>query len=142
LGGLALRFEDFIKKGQVRKALPDKALARSLINTGKNDLSFLESVKIEERSARKVMANYYDVLRSLLEAMTALDGFKVYSHEAFTFYLKEKGEAVFAVQFDRFCKVRNKINYYGKTISVEEVIDHKEQIKKMVKILQTKYLNK
>ena len=79
-----MSFEVFIKRGQVRIASKDISLAKSLVITAKQDLEFLGTLEINETSARKIMSNYYDVLRSILEAVSALDGYKVYSHEAFT----------------------------------------------------------
>ncbi|MBI5797775.1 hypothetical protein HZA98_02635 [Candidatus Woesearchaeota archaeon] len=86
------------------------------------------------------MSNYYDVLRSLLEAMVLRDGYKVYSHEAFTFYLREKGENEISLKFDRFRKKRNAINYYGENISVEEVKEYSEEMRSIINELKEKYL--
>ena len=130
----------FIKKGQVRKATPDIALIKSLVKTAEADMLFLKSVEVNELSARKVMSNYYDTLRSILEAMAALDGFKVYSHEAFKHFLSEKGEHIIAEKFDRFRKIRNKINYYGKSISKEEVVENSTEIASLITQLKEKYL--
>jgi len=107
-----MKFSDFIKRKEVRKAEFDPELFKSIVKTAELDLIFLEKVKIDEYSARKIMSNYYDVLRSLLEAMALRDGYKVYSHEAFTFYLREKEENEISLKFDRFRKKRNAINYY------------------------------
>jgi len=95
-----VKFDDFIKRGQVKKSSLDLPLVKSLSNTAKGDLKFLNSLEINELSARKVMSNYYDILRSVLEAIAALDGYKIYSHEAFTYYLKEKQEDLIADKFD------------------------------------------
>ena len=130
-----MKFEDFIKDGSARIVSRDINLAKSLVKTAERDLEFLNSLKISENSARKIMANYYDVLRSILEAIAATNGYKIYSHEAFTYYLKEKGEEMTAVKFDRFRKIRNSINYYGKDISVEETKENVEEIKKIIKHL-------
>lgn len=135
-----MRFENFIKIGQVRKTKKDDQLIRSLVKTAEKDLVFLESLKIDENSARKIMTNYYDVLRSILEAISLMDGFKVYSHEPFSFFLKEKGEDALAVKFDRLRKIRNGISYYGEDISVEEVIENVAEIKTVIKRLKEKYL--
>jgi len=116
-------------------------LVKSIISTSKLDIEFLNTLEISEVSARKIMTNYYDVLRSLLEAMAAIEGYKIYSHEAFTFFLKEKKEDILAEKFDRFRKIRNKINYYGKNISVNEVEENVKEIRKMIKEIN-KRLNK
>ena len=137
-----MNFEDFIQKGHVRRSTPDKALAKSLISAAEQDLKFLKTLKLDDYSARKIMTNYYDVLRSILEAITSLEGYKVYSHEAFTYFLKDKREDLLAEKFDRFRKIRNKINYYGKSISAGEVKEHISQIIQLIEGLKSKYLNK
>ena len=135
-----MKFNDFVKRKEVRKTEFDKGLFDSLVATIEGDLKFLEKLKIDEYSARKIMSNYYDVLRSLLEAIALKDGYKVYSHEAFTFYLKEKGEQEISLKFDRFRKKRNGINYYGENISVEEVREYSEDIRRIIAELRRKYL--
>ncbi len=135
-----MRFEDFISDGKVRKASSDKMLAVSLLNGAKKDMQFLESLKINEISARKIVVSYYDILRSILEAISALDGYKVYSHEAFTYFLKEKQENILADKFDIFRKRRNRINYYGESILPDEAEDNIDEMKKVIKVLISKYL--
>jgi len=136
-----MRFEDFINEGKVRVASKDVSLAKSLIKTADNDLKFLGKLKIDDESARKIMVNYYDVLRSIIEAISAIDGYKVYSHEAFTFFLIKKGDNLIAEKFDRFRKIRNKINYYGKNISPEETQENVQDIIKLIAVLKNKYLS-
>ena len=135
-----MKFENFIKNGKVKRASVDISLIKSLISTSTKDLKFLQNLEINEDSARKIMSNYYDILRCILEAICSLEGFKVYSHEAFTFYLKGKKEEIFAEKFDRFRKIRNGINYYGKDISLEEVQENKQEIIRVVEELRNKYL--
>lgn len=141
LGGFYMNFSELLLNGQIRKASKDAGLIKSLVKTAEEDLIFLESIPLNEQSARKVMSNYYDVLRSILEAVALLEGYKIYTHEAFTFFLKEKKEERYAAQFDRFRKIRNGINYYGKTIAPEETKINKEQICQLIAKLQEKYLN-
>ena len=135
-----MKFEDFIGKGQVRKTSKDISLAKSLVRTAYSDLKFLNTIPLNENSARKVIGNYYDVLRSIMEAIAALSGYKVYSHEAFAYFLREKGEVAIAEKFDRFRRIRNKINYYGKDISIEEAKENSDEIKKIINALKLKYL--
>jgi cell fate (sporulation/competence/biofilm development) regulator YlbF (YheA/YmcA/DUF963 family) len=127
-----MKFEDFVKRGQAKKAVKDIQLAKSLASTTEQDLEFLKSLPINNISARKIISNYYDVLRSLLEAIASLDGYKIYSHEAFTYYLLEKGEEAIARKFERFRKVRNAINYYGREISVDAAKDSVNEIIELI----------
>ena len=89
-----MTFEDYIRKKEVRKGSPDTQMSQSLIKTAQEDLEFLNSLTITEKSSRKIMVNYYDTLRAILEAIAIKEGYKVYSHEAFTYYLKEKQESM------------------------------------------------
>jgi hypothetical protein len=134
-----MNFEDFIKTGQAKKAEIDRELARSLIQTADEDLIYLKSVKLDKFSARKVISNYYDVLRSILEAISILEGYKIYSHEAFTYFLKQKGEENLSNKFDRFRQIRNKINYYGKKISIEEAEEYTIEIQKLIQEIKLKF---
>ncbi len=135
-------FQDFIKSGHVRKTSPDPSLLKSLLATAETDLLFLDPLEINANSARKIISNYYDTLRSIIEALAAKEGFKVYSHEAFTYFLQEKNEQLLAEKFDRYRKIRNKINYYGKEISLEEAKEYKEEIKRTINELNKKYFLK
>ncbi len=135
-----MKFEEFIKNNLARKAQPDKQLIKSLVNTAESDLKFLEKINLTEESARKLTTNYYDVLRSLIEAIASIKGYKIYSHEAFTYFLQELGENDISLKFDRLRKIRNNINYYGKSISTEEAKDIVSEIKTIINSLKLKYL--
>lgn len=111
-----------------------------MLLTAEIDLKFLSGLEINQNSARKIMTNYYDVLRSILEAIAAIDGYKVYSHEAFKYFLIEKSELVIAEKFDRFRRIRNGLNYYGKNITPEEVKENVGEIIKLINELKKKYL--
>ena len=135
-----MRFADFIEKGLVKKISKDKSLARALLQNSEKDIEFLDSLKVNENSVRKIMTNFYDVLRSILEAVSVIKEYKIYSHEAYVYFLQEIGEELLAIKFDRFRRIRNSINYYGKDISIEETKENIYEIKKMINILIRKYL--
>ncbi|PIN75351.1 hypothetical protein COV18_04140 [Candidatus Woesearchaeota archaeon CG10_big_fil_rev_8_21_14_0_10_37_12] len=134
-------FENFIKTGKVRKSEADKALAKSLIEMSQIHLDFASSIQITEKNASPLLVNYYESLREICEAICSLQGYKVYSHEAFTAYLNEQlKEERLAEKFDRLRKLRNGINYYGKQVSKEETQTSAEEIKQIIKELKEKYL--
>lgn len=134
-----MEFENFIKENKVRKSSIDYPLIRSLTSSAENDLKFLNTLEINQQSARKVMSDYYEVLRSLIEAIAMLNGYKVYSHEAFTYFLMKINENNAGIKFDRLRKIRNGINYYGKDISAEETT---ENVKDLIKYFKEKHLDK
>ena len=135
-----MKFDDFFRKGLVKRVKPDVNLAKSLLENSEEDLSFFENLEINEKSARKIMSNYYDILREVLEALALIDGYKIYSHESFKYFLLEKNEKRISEKFDRFRKIRNKLNYYGKSISKEETKKNIVEIKKIINELKQKYL--
>jgi hypothetical protein len=131
-----LNFKEHIAKGQVRKTTFDKKLFESLIKTAESDLTYLNYVKINKLSARKTLTNYYDVTRSYLEALGLKHNYKIYSHEAYTYFLKELKQDILALKFDRQRKIRNKINYYGDDITIEETIENIKTIKEIIKAIK------
>lgn len=135
-------FKDFIKTGQVRTSSKDISLSKSLYMTALNDLEYLKIQEITKISARKIVVNYYDCLRQILESMSSLDSYKIYQHEAFKYYLIEKDENVISEKFDRFRKIRNKINYYGEDISIDEAKEVTQEIKRIIDVLINKYLRR
>ena len=128
--------DSFIETGNARKSIKDTALAKSLLNTADSDLRFVSSLEVNPDSARKVTANYYDVLRSLIEAIAALKGFKIYKHEGFTAFLKDEGKDSMAEKFDRFRRIRNGIEYFGNAVSVEETKQNVESMKVLIEKLR------
>ena len=138
-----MKFEDFIKEGKVRKATPDRFMAESIIKNTFEDLKFLEQTKLTELSKRKLVTNYYDSLRSLLEAISILKGYKIYSHEAFTPFLEEElKDKILSIKFDRFRKIRNGLNYYGKSIQLNEAKEIIEELKRVINEIKQKFIKK
>ena len=135
-----MEFEDFIEQGKVRKGGSDISKVRSLLETSNNHLLFLKNQKIDEISAGSILVTYYEALREIVEAICLKEGFKVYSHEAFTSFLKDKNEDSASVKFDNLRKLRNSINYYGEKVSTSEVESAKIEIVKLIHILKNKYL--
>ncbi|MBN2331409.1 MAG: hypothetical protein JXC85_06345 [Candidatus Aenigmarchaeota archaeon] len=137
-----MRFEDFITSKKVRRGNPDIQLAKSLVKMSDNHLKSIEYMKLTETSSATIMTNYYESLREVVEAIAAIDGYKVYSHEAFTHFLREKGEDIISIKFDNYRKIRNSVNYYGKTVEVGITAANTEEIKRMIYQLKEKYLKR
>jgi len=135
-----MNFEDFIKSKKVRKGTPDMQLAKSLIKMSENHLKSIEDMRLTEVSSATIMTNYYESLREIVEAIASIDGYKVYSHEAFTYFLKEKGEDLISIKFDNYRKIRNSVNYYGKPVEVGITEANINEIKKIIRELKEKFL--
>ena len=135
-----MKFEDFIEQGKVRKGSPEIPKVKSLLEISNNHLLFLKNQKIDEISAGSILVTYYEALREVIEAICLKEGFKVYSHEAFTYFLKEKNEDAAAIKFDNLRKLRNSVNYYGEKVNANEVKSAREEVIGMIKELKKGYL--
>ena len=135
-------FDEFIKSGKVRKGAPDLALAKSLVTMSDAQFAFAASMEVTEQNTSPLLVNYYESLREICEAICSKNGFKVYSHEAFTYYLKEYlHEERISLKFDRLRKLRNGINYYGKGVNVIETKAAAADVKLLIQELKRKYIS-
>lgn len=76
----------------------------------------------------------YDVLREFLECLALKRGYKIYNHECYTSFLKEIiNESNIGDSFDSLRKIRNGINYYGRTVTQEEGLDIINKIDELIK---------
>mgnify|MGYP001613107702 CR=1 FL=1 len=76
----------------------------------------------------------------MLEAIAISKGYKIYNHECYTSFLKEvMNESIIGDQFDRFRRIRNDINYYGKDVSASEARAILNEMETFIKILKLKF---
>ena len=94
-----MKFEDFIKNHKVIVGEIDAQKAKALLKMSANNLKAARSVKIDKATASPILSILYEALREIVEAMCLKEGYKVYSHEAFTFYLKALHEEKIAEIF-------------------------------------------
>ena len=133
---------DFIayqQEGKVIKGERDIQKAKSLLNMSENMLKTIERIEITDITASTVLSISYEALREVIEALCLMEGYKVYSHEAFTAYLIALKEESIAASFDRFRKLRNGINYYGKTVSLPTSEQARKEIQQLCDTLKEKY---
>ena len=99
----------------------DKSLINSLLKTSSMKVKTQEILDLNETTANSKITLTYDALRGLLEALAIAKGYKIYNHECYVPFLKEAlNESSLGDKFDKFRKVRNSINYYGKEITIGE----------------------
>jgi hypothetical protein len=125
----------------VKKIKPDENLIKSLILSSENKLKSGELLEINNITASSKLSLFYDSLREILEAISIKKRFKIYNHECFVGFLKEIcNEDEFSKSFDKLRIVRNQINYYGKTFSVEDIDYLIDKTKELRLNLIKKYL--
>jgi hypothetical protein len=135
-----MKFSEFIRKGAVVKGKPDVPKAVSLLRMSETNLAIVRTIPLTSESASLVLVNAYEALRQVLEAMALIEGYKVFSHEAYTQYLIEKDEVRASATFDRLRKLRNGVNYDGKNIPAEVAAQAIIDIEQLCAHVQVKYL--
>lgn len=114
-------FNGCLKKRIAKEVQEDKELIVSLIKTSQNKFDSENKLELNEITSSSKISLSYDSLRELLESLAIKNGYKIYNHECYTYFLKEiLNESIKGDEFDELRKIRNKINYYAKDISVEE----------------------
>jgi len=99
----------------------DNNLINSLIKSSNDKLKSFERLGLDEITASTKISIIYDSLREILEALAIRKNLKIYNHECFCAFLDEIcNDKLFSDEFDRFRKLRNKINYYGKQVQIDE----------------------
>lgn len=131
-------FSECLRKRKAKKVLVDKIRAKSLIKSSIIDIKNALNISLNEDALRTIFRELYEGVREYIEAIGFLNGYKFLDHESITYFLKEiLNEESISIKFNRYRKIRNRINYYGESISIETV---KEAIYSIQEIV--KYLNK
>lgn len=125
----------------IKEVKPDEELIKSLLESSENKSNSEEQLKLTKITASSKISLSYDSLRELLEALALKKGFKIYNHECYYALLNEVLEELdFAERFDELRKIRNSVNYYGKIPSIEETKLTLENIKKLKKEINNKFI--
>lgn len=129
------------QNGLIRKNTPDRYLAKNLVQSSLNGIKAVKQIHVDNITSVLVFRESYESLRQICEAIISLEGYKVYSHDTITIFLREYlNEESISFKFDRYRKLRNNINYYGKTIDIKETIEARKNIILLIFLLRTKYL--
>ncbi len=115
-------FEEFVRKGKIRKQKPDFERCKALIKESKDKKKFFDKI-ISSMPFHEVNSNYivetsYDILIELIRAKLLSKGFKSSgggAHEAEISFMRDIGFSEAEVRFmNELRYFRNGIKYYGK----------------------------
>ena len=71
------------------KVSPDKAKAKSLIETAEGRNKFLKENTVKEDNASYIFEGYYSSVMECLHALVILEGYKVNNHICLGYYLRD-----------------------------------------------------
>jgi len=125
-------FKECIKKKIAKEIKHDEELIASLLKTSKNKLESEKKLELDETTSSSKITLSYDSLREILEALAIKNGYKIYNHECYTYFLKEiLKESSKGDEFDELRRIRNRINYYAQELSIQETKDFLERAKNL-----------
>jgi len=115
---------------------PDKAKAKSLIETARGRLEYISGQAVNDKTANYIFEGYYSSLLELLHSIVLSRGFKVGNHICLGFYLRDilKREDLFRL-FDDCRFKRNSLIYYGKKMDFETAKDSIERCTSLIEKL-------
>ena len=133
-------FEEFIKKGIVKKQSPNKPRSAFLVKESEKNYSFLlellDKFEINDDNANAIIKPCYDILMEIIRAKMLLDGYNASgfdAHKAEIAYLRVLGfEEKDVIFTDKMRYYRNGMLYYG------TILD-KEYAKKVVEFTKINY---
>ena len=135
-----VNWEECLELEYAKKSKSNSEYTNSLLKMADDKLVFVKSLKIDDKNSSFVFTNFYDCIRMLCEALILKKGYKIYNHKCITQFLKvvlkeEKSSRV----FDACRIIRNRVSYYGKTISRSEAEKRIADIQSVYNILKNKY---
>ena len=136
------RWEDCMENFSSISISPDKAKAKSLIDTALGRNQFLAGNEIIKSNANYIFEGYYSSALELLHAILLLHGYKVGNHICLGYYLRDilKNDKLYR-RFDDCRFKRNSLIHYGKKMDFEIAKDAIEKCNHLMQELTT-ILNK
>ena len=112
----------------IRKRIPDKFKAQSMITAAEMEIKFTKAIEPTTESASTIVRNIYEALRMLGDALLLIHGKEAsepnHHEEMINELFKLKVETKRPIQtIGNLKTLRNKINYQGYLPSVEEAKD-------------------
>jgi len=107
---------------QIKSVPIDLNRSKSLIKSSNQAIQTAKIINLNPITAKSIFRELYESLREFCEAIGYSKGYKFSSHFAITLFIKDiLNEETISLKFDRYRKLRNKINYYGHEIDIETV---------------------
>ena len=128
---------------QVKSIKVDHILIDSLLKSSSKKLQSEKRLELDDTTASSKISLAYDALRELLEALAISKGYKIYNHDCYTAFLKEiVKESEIGDKFDRFRRLRNDINYYGKDVSASDTKPIINEMVGLADLIKIKFFKK
>lgn len=115
-------FENYLRGGGVRREGADPSKAKGLIRMAVSDMDRVKEEEISKESSSYVFKNAYDVIRTSITAVMALEGYNPHSHKGVIAYARDRlflSEPK-VLKLNKFRRLRNNVQYRAERADVQE----------------------
>lgn len=128
------------EKEFIKKVMPDKEKIKSIIEVCKKRLKYIQPQEVNDNNVSFIIEGYYEIIKELLVALLLKDGLKSKNHQCLItyFYKKHPDHELETNLISQMSYLRNRLNYYGEAISTSFYNKNKEEIIKLIKLLNQK----
>ena len=103
-------------KARVRKRVPNPEEARALLRMAGERKQYMDAIKNRNRFTSLVVEDYYEIIKGLVAATMALEGYKSYSHECMVAFMEGFTGKITRPErelVDQLRRIRNDVSYRG-----------------------------
>jgi len=123
----------------IRKVELDNNRIHSIISKAKSRKKFIEQFEVTEDNVSFVIEGYYEIIKELLVAYLLKNGLRSKNHQCLITYFYRKnpnqeGEIKLIAQMSYYL---NRLNYYGESIPTIFYHKHKDEILRIIKLIES-----
>lgn len=124
----------------IREVSVDEEKVASLREMAKRRLDFIKKQEVNQNNVSFIIEGYYEIIKELLVALLLKDGLKSKNHQCLiTYFYKNNPDYEFEVNLiSQLSYLRNRLNYYGESIDLSFYEKNKEDIEKLIQLLDNK----
>ena len=123
----------------IRKVEIDNHRISSIVSKAQGRKKFIEQFEVTEDNVSFIIEGYYEIIKELLVAYLLKNGLRSKNHQCLITYFYRKNpthesEIKLITQMSYY---RNRLNYYGESIPTNFYYKHKDEILKIVKLIES-----
>lgn len=136
-----MNFESCLNNKFAKKVDVDLLRAKNMFISAEQAVYTAKLIPLSDKTSKSIFRELYEALKETFEAIGYIRGYKFLDHASIFYFIRDylKKENL-ANKFDRYRKLRNGVNYYGESISLESVKESLKDIPETIKNLNENYL--
>lgn len=130
-------WDDCLEKSSAIEVSKNPFKIKSLIETAKGRIKFVEQISLEPNNSNYIFEIYYSSLLEILHSIVLSNNYSVSNHICLGFYLKEIAKREDLFQLFNDCRIkRNSLVYYEQKMDFETASKLIQKCKKLIEELE------